>query len=223
MAEFELDQFKSSWQNQSKKSVYDTTQIESMLNKSSRNYVKYILFISIIEFAIIFAANIYYTFIGDDTSELRDMVLRLGLRDTDVFEQTLAQLYLALKIVSLILTATFVYFFYKNYCKISVEANLRKLILQIIRFKKTVQLFILANIILVITFTVILGAFTLMILSNQHIDLATPGIRNFIIALVMMMGISVLLIWIYYRLVYGFILRRLAKNLHQLQKIEQEN
>ncbi len=223
MAEFDLDQFKSSWQNQSKKSVYDTTQIESMLNKSSRNYVKYILFISIIEFAIILAANIYYTFIGDDTSELRDMVAQLGLRDTIIFEQTLAQLYLGLKIVSLILTATFVYFFYKNYRKISVEANLRRLILQIIRFKKTVQLFILANIILVITFTIILGAFTLMILSNQHIDLATPGIRNFIIALVMMMGISVLLIWIYYRLVYGFILRRLAKNLHQLQKIEQQN
>lgn len=223
MPEFDLDHLKETWQKQPAPVVYDSPQIESMLNRSSRNYVKYILWISIAEFLIILCANMYYAFAGDDGTDFLKMVQKLGLKDVSVFENTLAQLYLGLKIISLVLTATFVVLFYRNYRKISVEANLRRLILQIIRFKRTVQLFILANIILVIAFTLIVGAFTFYILSQQSVHLTHPAILGFATILAMMMGVSVLLIWVYYRLVYGFILRRLARNLRQLQKIEQED
>ena len=37
-----------------------------------------------------------------------------------------------------------------------------------------------------------------------------------------MMGISVVLIWVYYRLVYGIILKRLGKNLEELQRIDEQ-
>ena len=41
--DFNIDDFKKSWQEQSVPEVYETSEIEAMLNKSSRNYVKYIL------------------------------------------------------------------------------------------------------------------------------------------------------------------------------------
>ena len=223
MPEFDLDSFKETWQQQPVQPKYDTSEIELMLNKSSRNYVKYILWISLIEFVLILGANLYYTFLGEDTADLVSVLGKLGIDNSDQFQNTLTQLYLALKMVSLALTGIFVYLFYQNYRKINVEANLKKLILQIIKFKKTVQLFILANIVLVILFTLILGIFTFSVLAQQNIELTNPTIIGFVTGLLLTMGISVVLIWIYYRVVYGFILRRLGKNLEQLQNIEEGN
>ena len=223
MPEFDLDSFKETWQQQPVQPKYDTSEIELMLNKSSRNYVKYILWISLVEFVLILGANLYYTFLGEDTADLVSVLGKLGIDNSDQFQNTLTQLYLALKIVSLALTGIFVYLFYQNYRKINVEANLKKLILQIIKFKKTVQLFILANIVLVILFTLILGIFTFSVLAQQNIELTNPTIIGFVTGLLLTMGISVVLIWIYYRVVYGFILRKLGKNLEQLQNIEEGN
>ena len=223
MPEFDLDSFKETWQQQPVLPKYDTSEIESMLNKSSRNYVKYILWISLVEFILILGANLYYTFLGEDTTDLMSVLGKLGIDNSDQFQTTLTQLYLALKMVSLALTGIFVYLFYQNYRKINIEANLKKLILQIIKFKKTVQLFIVANIALVILFTLVLGIFTFSVLAQQNIELTNPTLIGFIAGLVLTMGISVVLIWIYYRLVYGFILRRLGKNLEQLQNIDEGN
>ena len=223
MPEFDLDSFKETWQQQPVQPKYDTSEIESMLNKSSRNYVKYILWISLVEFVLILGANLYYTFLGEDTTDLISVLGKLGIDNSDQFQNTLTQLYLSLKMISLALTGIFVYLFYQNYRKINIEANLKKLILQIIKFKKTVQLFIVANIALVILFTLVLGIFTFSVLAQQNIQLTNPTLIGFIAGLGLTMGISVVLIWIYYRVVYGFILRRLGKNLEQLQNIEEGN
>ena len=223
MPEFDLDSFKKTWQQEPVEPKYNTSEIESMLNKSSRNYVKYILWISIVEFILILGANLYYTFLGEDTTDLMSVLGKLGIADSVSFESTISQLYLILKMVSLVLTAVFVYLFYQNYRQINIESNLKKLILQIIKFKKTVQLFILANIVLVILFTAVLGIFIAMVLAEQHIQLDSDTKFGFIAGLILTMGISVLLIWFYYRVVYGFILRRLGRNLQQLQNIEEGN
>ncbi|MDN3606494.1 beta-carotene 15,15'-monooxygenase [Kaistella yonginensis] len=223
MPEFDLDSFKETWQQQPVQPKYDSSDIESMLNKSSRNYVKYILWISVVEFILILIANLYYTFLGEDTADLMSVLGKLGINNSSNFESTISQLYFVLKMVSLGLTGIFVFLFYQNYRKIKIESNLKKLILQIFTFKKTVQLFILANIGLVILFTLILGLFTFLVLAEQNIALTNPTLIGFIAGLALTMGISVVLIWIYYRLVYGFILRRLGKNLEQLQNIEKEN
>lgn len=223
MPEFDLDNFKQTWQQQPVEPKYNSKDIESMLNKSSRNYVKFILWISLIEFVIILGANLYYTFFGEDTSDLMSVLGKLGISDSANFEHTISQLYLILKMISLFLTGIFVVLFYRNYRKINIESNLKKLILQIIRFKKTVQLFILANISLVILFTLVLGFFTFTVLAEQNIELTNPTLIGFITGLILTMLISVVLIWVYYRVVYGFILQRLSKNLKQLQKIEEED
>ncbi|MCZ2085023.1 MAG: beta-carotene 15,15'-monooxygenase [Flavobacteriales bacterium] len=223
MPEFDLDSFKETWQKQPIEPKYDSREIESMLNKSSRNYVKYILWISLVEFILILGANLYYLFLGEDTTDLMSVLGKLGIDNSSNFESTLSNIYLILKIVSLVMTAVFVYCFYQNYRKINVESNLKKLILQIIKFKKTVQLFIVANIALVILFTLILGIFTFSVLAEQNIELTNPTLIGFIAGLILTMAISVVLIWIYYRVVYGLILRRLGKNLEQLQNIEEGN
>ena len=118
------------------------------------------------------------------------------------------------------LTGVFVVLFYQNYKKINVESNLKKFILQIISFKKTVNIFILANILLLVFFTAVLTVFTFYILSQQHIQLSHPTLIGFIVGTVLMTILSIVLIWLYYRIVYGIIMKRLGKNLDELKKME---
>ncbi|WP_304344490.1 beta-carotene 15,15'-monooxygenase [Chryseobacterium koreense] len=221
MPDFDLDNLKKTWQQQEVKPKYDGTQIEQMLNKSSRNYVKYILWISIAEFIVILAMNVYYTFLGDDTKSFLNILGKLGVQNTAQLEQDFAHLYFLLKIVSMMITGVFVVLFYRNYKRINIESNLKKLILQIIKFKKTVNYFIFANILLIILVLGILAAFTFATLSGQNIHLNHPTLIGFIVGFVVTMVLSVVLIWFYYRIAYGIILKRLGKNLAELKKIEQ--
>jgi len=222
MPEFDLDNLKKTWQEHTVEPKYSNTEIEAMLNKSSRNYVKYILWISIAEFLVILCLNIYYTFSSDDAGSFIKMLEKLGVHNTLKLQADFAHLYFVLKIISLLVTAFFVIRFYQNYRKIHVESNLKKLILQIIRFKKTVNLFILINILLLLAFTAVLTVFSFIALAQQSIHLNHPTLIGFIVGLVVMTLISVLLIWVYYRIVYGIILKRLGKNLTELQRIDNQ-
>src|SRR5690606_33586574 len=133
MPEFDIDSFKKTWQEHKVQPKYSSTEIEAMLNKSSRNYVKYILWISIAEFLLFLSVNIYYTFIGDDSQSFITVLGKLGVHSTLELEKDFAHLYFLLKVISLALTTIFVIKFYQNYRLINVESNLKKLILQIIR------------------------------------------------------------------------------------------
>ncbi|KIA89032.1 hypothetical protein [Kaistella jeonii] len=222
MPKFDIDNFKKTWQEHEIQPKYNSDEIRSMLNKSSRNYVKYILAISIAEFLVILGMNFYYLFLGDDTNSYLNILEKLGVKNNENLVANLSHLYFGLKVISLALTAFFVIKFYQNYKHIKIESNLTKLILQIIKFKNTVNYFILANVFLIVLYTIVLGIFTSWALSNQNIELTHPTLIGFYVGLLLMMVLSVVLIWIYYRIVYGIILKKLGKNLEELQKIEIE-
>lgn len=219
--DFNIDDFKKSWQEQVPE-VYQSSEIEAMLNKKSRNYVKYILWISIAEFLFFAAINIYTVFGTQNDSSFMDLLQKLGVNVTNSIEEDFQHLYLLLKIFSLAITAFFVIMFYNNYKRIDVENNLKKFILQIIKFKKTVNLFILTNIIVLVVFTAVLTGFTMNVLKFQSISLNNSALVGFTIGILVSLSIGILLILLYYRIVYGIIMRRLDKKLKQLQQIEQE-
>lgn len=220
--DFNIDDFKKSWQEQPVSEVYQSSEIEAMLNKSSRNYVKYILWISIAEFLFFAAVSIYSVFYSEQTSSFLDMLKKLGANITYDIEKDFSHLYFLLKIISLVITAVFVVLFYRNYKKINVENNLKKFILQIIKFKKTVNLFIITNILVLIIFTFILTLFTINIIEFQNIHLPNSMLIGIIVGVFVSLSIGLLLILLYYRIVYGIIMRRLGRKLTQLQDIENE-
>ena len=220
--DFNIDDLKKSWQEQTVTEVYGTSEIEAMLNKKSRNYVKYIFWISLAEFLFFAAVSIYTIFTADNNESFLNMMKKLGLKITQDIEMNFGHLYFALKIFSLLITAGFVLLFYRNYKKIKVECNLKNLIVQIIKFKKTVNAFILTNIILLILIMFALTFFTIHALKMQNIHLENPTIIGFYAGIIISLSFGILLVLIYYRVVYGIIMRRLGKNLEHLQKIEQE-
>ena len=223
MPEFDIDQFKKSWQEQNVQPKYNSTDIELMLNKSSRNYVKYILLISCAEFLVILAMNLYNLFAGGESTTFMSILERFGVINSPDIESNFDHLYLGLKIVSLLLTAYFVIRFYENYKRINIESNLKKLIEQVIKFKKTVNLFIIANIFLMVIYSMTLVVFTNHILAEQNILLTKSTLVGFYVGFFLLLGLSVVLIWFYYRIVYGIILKRLGNNLAELKRIDSQN
>ena len=112
--------------------------------------------------------------------------------------------------------------FYLNYKKIDVESNLKKFIIHIIKFKKTVNLFIFSNVLLLVLFIGSLISLLTITIRRQNIHVDIPTFWSLLIAVSLSLLISVMLILLYYKLAYGIILKRLSKNLKQLEKIDLE-
>ena len=223
MPDFDIDHLKKSWQEQNVSPKYESNDILEMLNRKSRNYVKYILWISIAEFVLLLIVNIFYITESSDNASFLNIVEKIGIKKTSELTANFDRIYLTMKYVSLAVTAIFVVLFYISYKKIRVEENLKKLILQIIRFKKTVNAFILTNILLLILFTLTLLGFVYLQINHQHVVVNHSTFTGFIVGSIVAILLSVLLMWAYYRLVYGIIMNMLGKNLAQLKEIESDS
>lgn len=224
MPEFDLDSFKKTWQEQPVQPKYDNKEILQMLNRKSRNYVKYIFWISVIEFLFFSVFGLFYFFQEEESESFRKMLTRLGAQEAPEIESNFGHAYLAIKILSLLITAYFVLKFYQNYRKIKIEENLKGLITRIIKFKRTVNAFILISIVLLLLFTFVLIAFILYILDSQNIQPTNSSLTIIIVGITVSTLLAVSMIWVYYRLVYGTIIKKLDKNLKQLKEIDsQEN
>jgi hypothetical protein len=222
MPEFDLDSFKKTWQEQPVQEKYDNSEILQMLNRKSRNYVKYIFWISVAEFLFFSAVGLFYIIQGKESNSFMSILEKLGAKKTTELEGSLDNIYIVLKVLSLSITAYFVYKFYQNYKKIKIEENLKKFILKIIQFKKTVNAFILINILLLISFTSIFIVFIFYILNSQNIEVNNSTLTAFVIGIVISTILAVFLIWLYYKVVYGIIMRKLDRNLIQLKEIDSQ-
>lgn len=224
MPEFDLDSFKKTWQEQPVKPKYDNNEILKMLNNKSRNYMKYIFWISVIEFLFFSVFGVFYLIQSNESDSFLSILEKMGVHRDSQLITKLDNIYLIVKILSLVVTGFFVLKFYQNYRKIKIEEDLKAFITRIITFKKTVNAFILTNIGLLLILISTLIGFTFYILNVQNVEINNSSFTGFIVGIIVGTILCVILIWVYYRLVYGIIMNRLDKNLNQLKEIEsQEN
>ncbi len=222
MPEFDLDNFKKTWQEQPVQEKYDNTEILQMLNKKSRNYVKYIFWISVVELLFFSVIGLFYLIQGDESNSFLKLLERLGAQKTPEVIKNFDAIYLAIKVLSMLVTAYFVYKFYENYRKIKIEENLKGFITRIIKFKKTVNAFILISIAILLVFIMTFTAFIFYALNSQNIEPKGSDLMIVIAIIIVSTVLCVLLIWLYYKLVYGIIIRKLDKNLKQLKDIDSQ-
>lgn len=224
MPEFDLDSFKKTWQEQPVKPKYDNNEILKMLNKKSRNYMKYIFWISVVEFLFFSVLSVFYLIQSNESDSFLSILEKMGVHRDSQLVTKLDNIYLIVKILSLVVTGFFVLKFYQNYRKIKIEEDLKLFIIRIITFKKTVNAFILTNIGLLLVLMSAFIGFTFYIINIQNIKVSNSTLIGFLVGFIIGTILCVSLIWVYYRLVYGIIMSRLDKNLNQLKEIEsQEN
>ncbi len=197
----DLKTYKKVWHEQEHKEQLDSDTLSKMIHRRSSSIVKWIFYISIIEFVVLTLINV---FVKTDWEELKD----LGLY----------HFIIGISIISYIIPLIFIYLFYKNYKSISVIDNTKGLIQSILKTRRTVKYYI---------FT-ILALFAFAILYGFRVALQAPEYENIIqkfgenghliawgivvFFVVIVLGVILLI----YLLIYGIFLKRLKANYKNL-------
>ncbi len=199
----ELDLLKKDWQKDNAFEQVSEVEIYTMIHKKSSSIVKWILIVSIIEFIVL---NGISFLLPDTNSE-------------DMYE---INYYLDItQIASYGVTLFFMYLFYKNYRLISATSTIKKLMENIIKTRKAVNYYILYN----ISYIIIVILFVILYLMVYDPNISKKIASNNNIAYLLSVSIFIILIivgivWLFYRLLYGFLLKKLKRNYNELKKID---
>ncbi|TVZ27607.1 hypothetical protein JM83_2657 [Gillisia sp. Hel_I_86] len=208
----ELDLLKKDWSRQQgnyPKLSYD--QIYKMIWKRSHSIVKWIFYISLIELLAGTIVNIVFS--GDQYWE-------------QIEKNDLSEVVTVLYVASYAITFYFIYRFYRNYKRISTTDDASTLMKNILKTRKTVKYYIAY--VLISTGVLIVGIFTYMILNHSNPDVGNISKYSFeamdwmkfIGVSIVVLGTFLGLIWLFYRLLYGILLKRLKRNYVELKKLE---
>lgn len=209
----ELDILKKHWKKEdSSFEQVSEKQIYKMIHRSSSSIVKWIFVISILEF-------------------LLWSVLSFCMKDSEVMRQFdgyhVEHIMNPVMVVGYIGLAYFFVQFYMNYQKITATDNVQKLINTILKTRKKVHQYVWFNILYAV-FSAIIAIYIQFNYDQKLIDIIQLSEKNsnsaFIFglyfAISLFLAIFIGLFWLFYRLIYGILLKRLYKNYQELKKID---
>jgi|SRR5690606_10601575 len=210
----ELELLKRDWQKREAelpKLSYDD--IYKMIWKKSSSLVKWIFLISIIEFVFWAGINIL---LNDPESIMELKALHIH------------KMIVGLNIFNYAVILYFISKFYINYKKISVTDSSRQLMVAILKVKRTVTQYVWFNLIIFAasTITYLYGVLLYSPQGEQIVEAASKEVNTIafwamVIAVsVVFTGFVLVLIWLFYKLLYGILLKRLRGNYNDLKKLE---
>ncbi len=207
----ELDLLKKDWQkNDNSFEQVSEIEIYKMIHKKSSSIVKWILIISILE--VLLWTSISVIFNSDDYLK-------------KIKHDELIQYFEVLTIFNYGVILVFIYLFYKNYILISTTVSTKQLMKDILKTRKTVQYYVWYNLGMIV-FSLIIG-FVIAFSYNPDVAVLKEKIANDGKIMALTIGILILTIalffgifWLFYRVLYGILLRRLYANYNELKKID---
>lgn len=209
----ELEFLKKDWKKQGAdfpKLSYN--EIYKMIHKKSSSIVKWIFIICIAEF-------VFWGLIA----------LCIPESTFAIYEKfNLKIFFLVTRILNYIVVFVFIYLFYKNYKAISVVDNTGSLMKNILKTRRTVNYYVYVNIILYILLSIIMNALMFshpdILIENLMPKNATLDSDKFLGIMIVVQIIVLLamcaIIWAYYRIIYGILLKKLNRNYKELKSLE---
>ena len=209
----ELEFLKQNWKKQEEdlpKLSYD--QIYQMLWKKSSSIVKWIFVISILELLLSTLLSISFAD-GDYWADMEKIHLK--------------EFTIGLYIFSYSITFYFIYRFYRNYMKISATDDASTLMKNIIHTRKTVKTYIAfvlittgASSFVYLYFTIVNHQLVKEVETAAKYSYDTMDWVKFSLIFMVVMAIFLAALWLFYRLIYGILLKRLRRNYKELKKLE---
>jgi hypothetical protein len=207
----ELDLLKKDWQKNDNSFVQvSEDDIYKMIHRKSSSIVKWILIFSILEVFL-------WTFLSLFSNS--DDYLR------EIKHVELIPFFDALNYVNYAVIVIFIYQFYKNYVLISTTTSTKKLMQDILKTRSTVQYYVWYNLGMIVIYTII--AFTIAFIYNPEMEVLKEKIASNNNVMIITVGVLFLttvlffgLFWLFYRVVYGILLRRLFTNYKELKKLD---
>lgn len=210
----ELELLKKDWQKREAnlpKLSYD--EIYKMIWKKSSSIVKWIFYISIIEF--VFWAGINLVFNDPESiQELKDLHIH--------------KVMMVLNVVNYGIILYFIFKFYTNYKKISFTDSSKKLMKTILKVKRTVTQYVWFNLIIFTTYLII-NMYGVLLYGPEGKEIVEAASQNgntaafwaMVIAIsIIFTAVILFLIWLFYKLLYGILLKRLRQNYNDLKQLE---
>tara|TARA_B100000787_G_scaffold116719_1_gene87166 strand:- start:963 stop:1574 length:612 start_codon:yes stop_codon:yes gene_type:complete len=198
-----LDNYKKAWKNQPEEaSKRSTIEIYKLAHSRSASIVKWIFIIGILEFI---GFNTLSFFL--DTNKANEELNALGLEKFMFY----------FNIIYYSVLAYFLILFYLNYKRISVIDNTRVLMKKILVTRKTVKQYVIFNLV-VIALVVIIIAITS--LQNELNIINDSNIIVSVLILLVFLGLILGIMWLFYQLLYGFLLKKLNTNYKELAKLD---
>jgi len=206
----ELDLLKKDWQENNAFEQVSEVDIYKMLHTKSSSIVKWIFIISVLEILLWTSISVFF-----NTDEY---LKNIKHEELEVYFEVLTYFNYAVILV-------FIYLFYKNYVSISTTVSTKQLMKDILKTRKTVQCYVWYNLGMVAV-SLIMG-FYMAFNYNPEVSVLLDKIGNNTKVMVITIAIFGLIItaflgifWLFYRLLYGILLRRLYANYSELKKID---
>lgn len=198
-----LDKYKKAWDNQPEETgKVSKLEIYKMTKLKSSSVVKWIFFVGLLEFILLATT---YLFI--DYDEYERVYSEIGLEKFLVFSH----------IITFTIITYFLYKFYLNYRRISVTADTKSLMNQILRTRKTVKQYIITAMIFSGISAIVM---TYKMLSDKFSSMSNTELVIIIILIIICLGILLGILWLFYQLLYGILLRKLKRNYKELAKLD---
>lgn len=209
-----LDLLKKDWNKREKGfPEFSENDIYGMIHKRSSSIVKWIFIISILE--VLFWTGIQFLLVDDDYKKI-------------VENYHLGEFLQVSTIVHYTVLVIFIVLFYLNFQNISTGSSVKTLMNNILKTRKIVNYYVWYNII--VMFISMVFVWKNMITYDANLNdvleksVSTGSETGFwvgvLITMVLMIAVAGGILWLFYRLVYGILLKRLQKNYQELERIE---
>ncbi len=214
----ELELLKKDWQRKEDnlpKLTYN--EIYRMLWRKSSSIVKWMFYISLVELAFwisLCALPFFWNTIQQTFNEIYG-------RGDEIF-------FIAITVLSIVIILVFIYYLFKSYKAISTVDSVKKLMESILHTRRIVRYYVAYNLIMAVIST--LHTFYSLFTHDEKTMQLLDTIKDngseirfwFLSGLIVLVGIGFMIgfIWLFYRLVYGILLKRLHKNYEELKRLE---
>lgn len=194
----ELKQYQELWSTQEISEKWDQSDLYKMMHKSSSSIVKWIFYVSVIEFA-------FFTILS--------LVLKTDWESYREFG--LYNFIYGVNIAGYIILLLFIFLFYKNYKTIQSTCSVKDLMYQIIRTRKTVKIYILINL-LSIVFVSIYSFYIILQSPDYEVLIEKFGLLAIWLIILFALLFIVGIIYLIYMIIYGFLIKKLKVNYKEL-------
>ncbi|SDH35076.1 hypothetical protein [Winogradskyella thalassocola] len=207
----ELELLKKDWnKSENQYKSFTDCDIYKMSHKKSSSIVKTLFYISVAEFVFWILINVLPYFSSETYKESLDKSYHNPL-------------FVGITIFGFVVIFIFMYLLYNSYKAISTTDSAKKLMESILKTRKIIKYYVIYNLVVIFISVPLTFYFEFNQNIEFHDQVEAFNSKQMLFLYgftVLLTGVFLLVFWLFYKLIYGILLKRLNRNYNELKKLE---